>query len=87
MLTDLLKSKGPKLRLFIGTYIVAIKYWEIRSRSATGASLPSEQRVPTGIESIDRLLGSTTQSFVQVPGDDRSSPPLAPPSPPPALVP
>ena len=62
MLTDLLKAKGPFLRLWIGVNLAMEMQHEINARSGD-VLFPQEQRAPTA-SVFDRLLGSTTQTFI-----------------------
>ena len=66
MLTDLLKAKGPRLRLWLGCILALEMYKEVHARSGD-VLLPQEQNVPTGFTLFDEAFGgrdATTQTFV-----------------------
>ena len=63
MLTDLLKAKGPFLRLWLGAILALEMVHETSARQAD-VLFPQEQGRPTEYSFIDSFLGNTTQTFV-----------------------
>jgi len=63
MLTDLLKAKGPYLRLLLGSILLVEMLQEVNARSNALILFPQEQERPTQTV-FDKFFGETTQQFV-----------------------